>query len=346
MASTAPSEAVDGRPGDGGDGGRAKRLADYKELLEGLEEMLVMQSEDDDEIQLLVADAQAQLTALAQSLNEEETIDVTPGLTKLPVQQEQPSLLNDDHTMTSQQNTNGYVIRYPPSDDPTRAAPYEVFYDEREWLPCVIASVIPPPTAVDRIQYAAYILGYNVEEIVTSDNLRPWDAAEVSGLTSQLRSGAVCHAIAPATGAFAPATVERLTLEGTVLVTFADRSAVASVSKDRARTENGKALSSDGGGEGEAVKEGEKTDSASLTVELPLSHVRVGKVYAQLRKRPQLTDEERAARRLENARKKRERAEMEKQLKADQVAQDANDWQSLMGDMMGVGGAKKKKRRV
>lgn len=290
---------------------REKRLADYTELLEGLLEMVAMQEEaggdDDEELSKLIVDAEEQLRSLATSLNEEETIAVTPGLVKVVL----PS-----------QDTP--VILFPPpgQQQPLLCAPYEVQYDGREWHACVITAVLAPPELTDRRRYRAWILGYNIEETVVAEALRPWAFAQEEQRKNAARSGAACNAINPSTARFEAATVERLTLEGTVMVTFANKAEVGA----------------DSGVDGEPP-------APAAPVELPLSHVYGGaKFYPALRKRPQLTEEQRQQQRRENARRKRERAEEEKQLQADKVAQDKNDWQALMGDMMG-GGENKKKRR-
>lgn len=161
---------------------------------------------------------------------------------------------------------------------------------------------------------------------VLSEALRPWQPSE---LTVQLRSGVECHAIHPQRGVFVPCKVERLTLDGTVML--------------HTQTVSSSSLSLSSSSSGAAAPSADAA-SASETLEVPLSHVRMGKVYAKLMRRPQLTDSQQAERRAEAVRRKRERAEMNKQQRADQIAQDSSDWQAMMGDLMGVparGGHKK-----
>lgn len=313
---------------------REKRLADYAELLEGMLEMAAMQEEaggQDEELSKLIADAEEQLRALAQSLNAEEHVEVTPGINKVKLSSssteptsgaagdsgDQASSETVPPSEGGDEGDSAVVVIFPPANEPILSAPYEVLYDGRLWCPCVITAIVPPAEATDRQRYKAWILGYNVEETVLYEALRPWGKAQETDRKNGIRSGAACHAIQPATGRYAPATVERLTLQGTVLVTFT----------------NATAPSASPGA----------PPATATSIELPLSHVHTAaRFYPVLRKRPQLTDEERQARRRENARRKRERAEEEKRLRADKVAQDASDWQALMGDMMG--GSSRKRR--
>lgn len=293
---------------------RERRLASYRELIDGLDDILAATDADGEEAEqmaALVEEVEVQLRTLAQLLNDEETVEVTPGLLKRV----------EKAPETGEVQT---TIFFPPplqlgsASAALQAAPYEVLFDERDWYPCVITGVVPPAKDVDRVQYRAWILGHNVEEVVHSEALRPWQAGEAAG---ELMGGVACHVIHPQTGRYVEGVVDRLTLEETVLV---------KVPADAAAP--GAASSPTGG---------------AVTVTVPLSHVRVGKFYAQLRHRPK-TDDERVARRAEQARLKRERTAQQRQQVAAKVAKDADDWQALMGDMMGVdaGARKHKKRRV
>ncbi|TPP44038.1 hypothetical protein CGC20_24470 [Leishmania donovani] len=215
---------------------REERIASYREL-----------------------EVEVQLRTLAQLLNEEETIQVTPGLMKKVEKSPETG-----EVLTT--------IIYPPPSMPNtassspalRPAPYEVLFDERDWYPCVITGVVPPAKDVDRVQYKAWILGHNVEEIVYSEALRPW---QPTASTSDIQGGVSCHVIDPQTGRYVEGVVDRLTLEETVLV------------------------------------------------KVPVAPSTSTAFYSQLHK----------------------------------VAKDADDWQALIGDMMGVGsgggGGKKHKRR-
>ncbi|KAG5486293.1 hypothetical protein CUR178_07604 [Leishmania enriettii] len=302
---------------------REERIASYRELVEGLNDILASHDadgdndgEDAEQIAALVEEVEAQLRTLAQLLNDEETIQVTAGLIKKV----------EKSPETGEVVTT--IVYPPPSASSTasssttrlRPAPYEVLFDERDWYPCVITGIVPPAKDVDRVQYKAWILGHNVEEIVYSEALRPW---QPNASTSDIQGGVSCHVIDPQTGRYVEGVVDRLTLEETVLVkvpTAAPTSTAASASPSTA---------------------------ATTIVTVPLSHVRVGKFYSQLRHRPK-TEEERAARRAEQARLKRERAAQQRQLATNKVAKDADDWQALIGDMMGInsgGGSKKHKRR-
>lgn len=299
---------------------REKRLADYNELLEGLLEMVAMQEEaggEDEELSKLIADAEEQLRALASSLNAEEAVEVTPDLLKVQLPPEAGKAA-EGQSSGGNGSEEAPVILFPPPDQPRLSAPYEVLYDERAWYPCVITAVVPPAEPTDRQMYKAWILGYNVEETVLHEALRQWGKAQEAERKNAIRSGAVCHAISPRSGRFEKAVIERLTLEGTVLVTFHSNAPPTSSSS--------------------------AVSVAAKSVELPLSHVHTASTFhAVLRKRPQLTEEEKKARRQENARRKRERAEEEKQLRSDKIAQDASDWQAMMGDLMGSGGRRRRR---
>ncbi|CCW69036.1 unnamed protein product [Phytomonas sp. Hart1] len=301
-------------------------LSNYKELQKGLSETLAMQSEDDDEVEALIHEFEEQLQVLAAALNEGETIEVTSNLHKKQIP-------------NSSNGTSTIVIFPPPqpaeassSGVSLQCAPYEVFYDDRVWYPCVIAGVVPPASAIERVRYQVHILGYPVEDIVFSESLRTWQATTIG---AQLRSGAACHAIHPTTGLYEPANVVRLTLDGSVIVSF---------SKENSSMEgNGEVKGEKPPPQGASAGEKRKGQDR-VEVEIPLSHVHIGHFYPVLRKRVQLTEEEREARRTENAQRKRERIQMEKQLKMDRIAQDANDWKALMGDLMGTRTNKKPRR--
>ncbi|CCW64439.1 unnamed protein product [Phytomonas sp. EM1] len=313
---------------------REDMLSNYKELQKGLSETLAMQSEDDEEVEALIHEFEEQLQVLAAALNDGETIEVTPNLHKVELP-----------------NGAGNIILYPPptaksdgeggseNQEATsspgaslQCAPYEIFYDDREWYPCVITEVVPPARAIDRVRYRAHVLGYPVEDVVFSESLRSWRATTIG---AQLRSGAACHAIHPTSGVYKPANVVRLTLDGTVIVSFAKENSA----------EKGEAAETTAPTHLPDASEGEENESKDrVEVEIPLSHVHVGHFYPVLRKRPQLTEEEREARRVENAQRKRNRIQLEKQLKMDRIAQDANDWKAMMGDLMGARPNKKPKR--
>ncbi|GET85760.1 hypothetical protein, conserved [Leishmania tarentolae] len=291
---------------------REERIASYRELVEGLDDILASHDaegdndgEDAEQMAALVEEVEVQLRTLAKLLNEEETIQVTPGLMK---KVEKSPETGEVLTTIIYPSPSGPATA--PSSPELRPAPYEVLFDERDWYPCVITGIVPPAKDVDRVQYKAWILGHNVEEIVYSESLRPW---QPSASTSDIQGGVSCHVIDPHTGRYVEGVVDRLTLEETVLV---------------------------------KVPVAPPSTATTTTVTVPLSHVLVGKFYSQLRHRPK-TEEERAARRAEQARLKRERAAQQRQLAADKVAKDADDWQALIGDMMGVGsgGGKKHKRR-
>lgn len=299
---------------------RDERIASYRELVDGLESILSSHDPeggadaDDAEQLALIEEVETQLRTLARLLNEEESITVTPGLVK----------------KASRSAATGEIettIVYPPplspassasSSSPAAAgAPYEVLFDERDWYPCVITGIVTPENDVDRVQYRAWILGHNIEDVVYSEALRPFQPSASSA--EELQSGVQCHVIHPRSGRYVDGTVDRLTLEGNVFVR------VPAGEKERM----------------------EEANNAAETLPVPLSHIRTGKFYAQLRRRPK-NEEEKAARRAEQIRLKRQRVAQERQSAAAKIEKEANDWQALMGDVMGVdvGGSSKKKRRL
>ncbi|EPY20228.1 hypothetical protein STCU_09099 [Strigomonas culicis] len=259
---------------------RDVRLREYNEFLAQLEEMLQLLDDADDlqdEGEATLREAEEKITALASSLNAEEQVQLTPGLA---------------------------MDRATRAPQWTAQAPYEVHFDGKRWYPCVVTARVAPESTLHRQQYRAVILGYadQVEEVLYEE-LRPWQAA---ASPEALRSGAGCHAIHPERHLYAPATVERLALNGNVVVSF--------TGAEGAREER----------------------------EVCLSHVMPGdlKCYAALKKQPKRSAEELKAERLHA---KRERAEEKRLMKADKIAQDANDWQDLMSDM-GFDPPKKKKK--
>nr|CCC94117.1 conserved hypothetical protein [Trypanosoma congolense IL3000] len=293
---------------------RERLLEEYYGLLANLEEALELKQNNrtDEEVDGLIDEAKAELRTVVGSLNASEVIEVTEGVTK---------------AVDSDGNA---VVLYGS------VAPYEVHFDNVAWYSCVIVDIIKPETPLDRIRYKAWILGYNVEEEVYSDALRAWQPQTTEG-ESTLRSGVACHAISPRTGKFVPAKVVRLTLSDTVIVTFN-----TSVEKTtEASEENEASALNKPASESNAATNDEL---ATVTEEIPLSHVRAGRFYAQLRKRPVLTPEERALRRAQNTERKRVRLEAKRQLEANLASQNANDWQRLVTDM-GFGGGPTKKRR-
>lgn len=242
----------------------------------------------------------------------------------------------------------------PPPPWPTSLTtncPFEIFYDDREWLSCVILEMKPPTTdhllpgmpppppahsrggitgeeaeaydedehdaAVALWRYTVAILGYNtlVEE-VNAISLRPF--APDANLLASVESGRRCFGVHPGHhGDFWPCTIQRLTIQGTVMVIFDEQHSF------------------------DLNKKGNQSHSSSSNgtpVELPLSHIHLGKVYKSLQRIHQLTDEERSRRRAELAARKRERAEAARKAAMGRVATAANDWKNTLNDLM-LGGS-------
>ncbi|EPY42752.1 hypothetical protein AGDE_01171 [Angomonas deanei] len=182
---------------------------------------------------------------------------------------------------------------------------YEVNYDGDRWYSCVVCEIVEPVINTDRRQYSVRILGYpDVAECVFYEGLRQWKS---SSSAEYIKSGSTCHAVHPTSFLYEPATIVRLNIEGHVSVVF---------------------------GEGEEP------------VSVPLSHIIASnqRFYPQLKKvkhAASMTPEEREQLRKERLERKRERIDEKKQMKADLIAQDANDWQSMMSDL---GMTKKRKK--
>lgn len=203
------------------------------------------------------------------------------------------------------ENSNTVVV-YPPPGRLTLNTPFEVHYDNREWLPCVLLQVKPygasPATDPSSAQQedeaeeervaglwrcTVGILGYNVIlEEVSAALLRPYDAAAA---LKALESGLRASAVHPDHYGFAPCVVQRLTLSGTVMVQF------------------------DG--------------TTGSSVEVPLCHVRLGRVHKELRPTRQLSAEEKRERREQAARQKRQRA-------IARVEEGAKEWTSALNDLV------------
>lgn len=220
------------------------------------------------------------------------------------------------------ENSNTIVV-YPASGNVNANCSFEVHYDEREWLPCVILEARPHDaqeeglkeeeqmTALWRLTVG--IIGYNVIlENAVATQLRPFDAA---ALLEVLQSGLHCHAVHPHRYGYEPCVVQRLTVSGSVLVSFPNEKAAALQGADAHQT------SKEGG---------------TLTVEVPLCHVRVQRVHKELRPTRHLSAEEKRERRLNATRQRRERD-------AARIVEGAESWQETVNDMMMLTGASAKK---
>lgn len=274
----------------------AECISQYNEYCDAIE-----QTKTDDSLRDLyqaVYDGAAHLAAHINSL-----VDLTPDV----------ALLLPEETSTTEPLELTPSIDFPATPGEVTSCPFEIFYDKREWLPCVILEVLPPASgnpvedAIRLSKLTVGVLGYNaIVEDVESTQLRVLDA---SSLMSSLQNGVQCHGVHPTSHRFEPCVVQRLTLGGGVMVTF------------------------EGSAEG------------ATEVELPLSHIHLGKVYKELRRTLTLTDAEKAERRQEMLKRKRERQAVVKEVEATRVTQSAATWQSDINDMMVDSSAAPKKRR-
>ena len=259
---------------------RSELVVEYQQLAEALREAVALQeaNPDDEDTLAIAEEIRQQLCPKAAALNNSETVVVTGGVQS--------------------------VVGADPGGGPPRkvclypaAAPYQVLYDNSAWYSCVVLSSISPPSAIDRIKYKVWILGYNVTEVVFSEQLRPWRRQE-----EPVASNLACHAI-HASGWFKPCIVDRVTPHNTVFVTFADTPA---------------------------------GDSSSPVAEVPLSHVRLGKFYRELKKKVIATEDELKQRKIEAAARKRERDGQKRQQQADVCAQNSTGWKDLLKDVTGL----------
>lgn len=219
-------------------------------------------------------------------------------------------------TSSSAPEKPGYTIEFPHTVGATSSCPYEVYYDNRVWLPCVILEAFPPPnsnlpTLEDQgterrfdndflCRYTVGVIGYNVvEENVTAVRLRPFQAEE---LRSQLKTGESYHAVNPKTHSFTPCTFHSHSERETVLVTFESTSNAEPSSSEVAAL----------------------TEAKEELVEVPLSHIFLGKVYKVLRNK-QMAEEAR--------RKKMEAVQKKQKEEASRVEAGAHQWKSVMDEL-------------
>lgn len=184
----------------------------------------------------------------------------------------------------------------------TDRASWEVLFDGLVWYTCAVLERVTASSEFERHQYKVAILGYPDVETVSREALRPWQPP-VEVIAAKLKCHAICE---KEEGQYRPCIVDRVSPSGTVVVSFIEGAASAG------------------------------------TVEVPLTHLRTGKVYRALVKRNRdMTDEERKAK---NAARKRERNDQRKVMMSDIAAQDSSDWQHLL-DTVSAGSAPKLARR-
>ena len=216
------------------------------------------------------------------------------------------------------------VVTAEPAADPNitclfpHAAPLQVYFDRAaltaagdvgRWYSCVILAVVEPKGPIDRTKYRVWILGYNVEEVVYSEDLRKWVPNDASLFTP----GAPCFAIDSSVagqGLFYDALLDKVTPLGTVFVKFLHLQPPPPTSSPDAAP-----------------------PSETVLTEIPVTHIQLGKFHRELRRRLQLTDEQKARLLGERKAKKREREEERKQIRDEKVGQKAADFQNFMEEM-------------
>eukprot|EP00658_Telonema_sp_P-2_P067513 TRINITY_DN56420_c0_g1_i1.p1 TRINITY_DN56420_c0_g1~~TRINITY_DN56420_c0_g1_i1.p1 ORF type:complete len:206 (-),score=39.43 TRINITY_DN56420_c0_g1_i1:390-1007(-) len=183
--------------------------------------------------------------------------------------------------------------------------------DVGRWYSCVLLAVLEPKGPIERTKYRVWIIGYNVEEVVFSEDVRKWSTPDVSLFIP----GAPCFAIDSSQsgqGLFYDATLEKVTPLGTVFVKFAHL-------QPPAATLDSSPASSPA--------------AEPVLTEVPVTHILLGKYHRELRRRIQLTKEQKVQLVGDRKAKKREREEEKKQLKVDKVEQKAVEFQNFMDEM-------------
>ncbi|CUG84606.1 Hypothetical protein, putative [Bodo saltans] len=308
-----------------------KSHEEYRQALAEAKELLLL-TPDDVETLTYVEEISDTLKALTKQLNDSDDVqlDNRPGAVK-------------EHRSGA---TGELVSRTLTTD----RASWEVLFDGLVWYTCAVLERVTASSEFERHQYKVAILGYPDVETVSREALRPWQPP-VEVIAAKLKCHAICenvvrvrhhikvailgypdvetvsrealrpwqppveviaaklkcHAICEKEeGQYRPCIVDRVSPSGTVVVSFIEGAASAG------------------------------------TVEVPLTHLRTGKVYRALVKRNRdMTDEERKAK---NAARKRERNDQRKVMMSDIAAQDSSDWQHLL-DTVSAGSAPKLARR-
>ena len=170
---------------------------------------------------------------------------------------------------------------------------YQLRWDDGTWYSATLESIKAPDPLRRDVALFVRLLGYNQEEAVAAER-----ASELlrpwQPSDIPLEPGMKCYAV-HSSGIYLEAVVERVSLGGTVWVLFTNEHI-----QDR-------------------------------RLEVPLTHVHLGKFYHQLKHaaaRQPLTEEQLQQREAARRKKKRERFEIKKQ---DRMAQEANDWQAFIG---------------
>lgn len=259
-----------------------RSFTEYRQALAEAKELLAL-TPDDAETQTYVDEIAEALTGLAKQLNETDDIQ----LEKM------------QHVREHRCAQTGDIVSRTIAGHAT----YEVLFDDTTWYSCAVLDVVPAASPVERQQYRVAILGYPDVEVVDREALRLWKPP-----SEVIAAKKMCHALCDKEeGRFKPCVVDRVSPNGTVVVTFSDGST-----------------------------------SAGTSTEIPISHIRTGKVYRSLMKRNKdISDEERKAK---NAARKRERNDQRKQMMSDLAAQDSSDWQHLL-DSVTAGSAPKVARK-
>lgn len=277
---------------------------------------------------------------------------------------------DEDHFLS------GVIVKFPSTTGVWTNCPFEVFFDTREWLPCVILEVRSPSGSGDRDRsssaaaleymhgsegspltrpdgeveefpflwrYTVGIIGYNaILENIVALHLRPFDAAShvpidfqrqstlenhershtallSSPLSSVSESSSMrAHAVHPLRNRFEPCCVERLTLRQTGFVTFETRKGI----------EEPHTAPKEG-----APTAGEEEEGNGTLIELPISHIHLGRVYPVLRKVRQISAGERRERKVAAVKRKKERAVIDRKTQMTQVMDGAATWKSILHDV-------------
>ena len=130
---------------------------------------MCQEAPDDGELAAIASEAKDELQNIVQQLNEIDRLD--------------PVVTEGAQTELDAQGRPVVLWSLP--------APLQVLYDGKLWYSCVCLGRVMPSGPQDRVRFGAWILGYNVEELVHREALRPWQMEDAGVLST----GVECHAI-------------------------------------------------------------------------------------------------------------------------------------------------------
>lgn len=266
---------------------RAKQVEEWAEVTKALEEAMELLEANDDDIDdnlAMVEEFETHLGDCVARLNaSERDVGIVPtaaeGLKFVQTAAPAASPTSPLTASPAAGSSSSTVCIMP------HAAPYQVLFDGKRWYSCVIVATVPPANALERTRYRVWILGYNVEEVVLAEALRPWRL----DLPEPIAAGQKVFAVHTTAGRFVEAEVDKLTPKNTVIVKYTPATAPAVTDSTNAEAP------------------AEVSEAEAEVLEVPLSHVLNGKWYPQLRRIAQLSAADKRARARERKVKKKEK---------------------------------------